>query len=300
METDSLTLTADSVQTDVAFVLPFEVSADSVVQQQGVVLPYTSIEVDSLIWGGNSLTTYKLQAKFTSSEDVATPTSGLNSMLPHKTQESWPFFVLLISMLVLAWGRVSYPKRLNQMITSFFSNRFVGQMLREEQVFTSGVNISLTLIYVISLSLLLSFAVGFYNLNFFTGNSLLIFLKSLAAISVFSLLKNSLLVFSNFLFKQEQTFTAYLFNIFLFNNVAGLILLPIVTLTYYSHLFDPAVYMWIAGAVLTLTFLLRVIKSLIMGANEARVPVFYIFLYICTLEISPVLVGVRLFLDYAA
>lgn len=91
-----------------------------------------------------------------------------------------------------------------------------------------------------------------------------------------------------------------LFNIFLFNNVAGLILLPIVTLTYYSHLFDPAVYMWIAGAVLALTFLLRVIKSLIMGANEARVPVFYIFLYICTLEISPVLVGVRLFLDYAA
>lgn len=300
MEPDSLTGTIDSSLVAASYTLPFEVINDSILPQDGFVLPFTTVEVDSSLYYCNNLAQYKLVAKFTSSEEVAVPSSAMNSMLPHRTQESWPFFVLLISMLVLAWGRVSYPKRLNQMITSFFSNRFVGQMLREEQVFTSGVNISLTLIYVISLSLLLSFAVNFYDLKFFTGNSLLIFIKSLAAISVISLLKNSILLFSNFLFKQEQTFTAYLFNIFLFNNVAGLVLLPIVTLVYYSHLFNPSILLGFAGGVLVLTFLLRVIKSLIMGANEARVPVFYIFLYICTLEITPVMIGIRLFLNYAA
>jgi hypothetical protein len=94
--------------------------------------------------------------------------------------------------------------------------------------------------------------------------------------------------------KQELT-TEYNYNVLLFNKILGLLLFPITTLLAFAHSI-PSNWLIFAGFGLWgIMLIYRIIRGIIIGVVEPGVSVYYLFVYLCTLEILPIVVLLKVF-----
>ena len=101
---------------------------------------------------------------------------------------------------------------------------------------------------------------------------------------------------SGFVFQMQKEVSDYVVTLFLFCNTLGLFMMPIVICLAFARKVNPRLFI-VAGGIILATFLCaRLVRGLIIGINSVRVSRFYLFLYLCTLEILPLVVLLKLFL----
>ncbi|MGD1846405.1 MAG: DUF4271 domain-containing protein [Salibacteraceae bacterium] len=211
-------------------------------------------------------------------------------------QSDWVLMILLMSLGLLAYLRTTSNKRLQQLVEAFVSNRFIRQLLREDQAFTNRASVLLTINYWMVTALFL--------VQLYTGNWLgdiateitwlqfepVLFLICFGGVAAIYLFKFVLFQVAGWLFNSLDAVEEYLYNFQLFANVQGLVMLPIVTAMAYLDLENPTV-MVVTGAILSLGFLVgRLFKGIYLGITSTNFSWFYIITYICSLEILPLLV----------
>jgi hypothetical protein len=114
-----------------------------------------------------------------------------------------------------------------------------------------------------------------------------IFSTGVAAAYTFKMV---LLRFFAVAFGQERPAALYIFNIFLMITMAGLVLLPVNILLAYAP-GDTRVWLVpLSLSVLGALFLYRLARAVLIWLGIPGFSVFYLFLYLCTFEIAPLLV----------
>ena len=98
-----------------------------------------------------------------------------------------------------------------------------------------------------------------------------------------------------FIMEVSQMVDDYVFTITLFNNLLGVFLLPTLSILYFTNMEQAQVLAYIAIPVLLFSFWFRVVRLFVLGSLKG-VSYFYIFLYICTLEILPLIVMIKIFI----
>jgi hypothetical protein len=87
-----------------------------------------------------------------------------------------------------------------------------------------------------------------------------------------------------------------MFNVYLTNKIAGLLLIPIVIgLAYFPY--GKSILVNLGIVLITFMYLFRVKRGIQIGISKAKLSYFYLFIYLCTLEILPLAVLVRVFID---
>ncbi len=212
----------------------------------------------------------------------------------------WVLILFLVVFSVLAWVKVSYSKRLRQFFDAYLNNRYIRQLLREEFVFSHPVSVALSGIYLVTGSLLLLKANSCFHWNFFTDTNsadqslvFLVFIKILAAIAFFYFSKIFLIRLSAKLFSANQEINEYLFNLILFNNILGFLFLPLATLVVFSNVFSERSILLFSGGMALLSFLFRIVKCFYIGSSTTKFSIWYIILYICTLEFLPLIIVIK-------
>ncbi len=101
--------------------------------------------------------------------------------------------------------------------------------------------------------------------------------------------------FSNYIsgkiFMNEEISKEYNHNITVFNQSFGIILFPLTVLISFTE--APNLFIYIGIVLLGLMYLLRVIRFLKINFNK-QINILYMFLYLCTLEIIPILYIIKL------
>jgi hypothetical protein len=99
----------------------------------------------------------------------------------------------------------------------------------------------------------------------------------------------------SFIIDKQETISEYIFTIFLVNQFFGILLLPVVIfIAYGPPSFTQGIIYF--GIVLVFTaFLVRVGKGISSVLLNGEATLFYLILYLCTLEILPLLIGIKLF-----
>mgnify|MGYP001611693863 CR=1 FL=1 len=128
----------------------------------------------------------------------------------------------------------------------------------------------------------------------FTGSGFSRFLIFTLAISAGYTFKYIILKFVGFVFQIDKAITVYIFNIFLINNVLGLGLLPVLISLAFLPFINALLVVKIAGIIALSAFIYSIIRGLTIGFGFPRFSSFYLFLYLCALEIAPLLVLIRL------
>ena len=221
-------------------------------------------------------------------------------IVPKLITQQWPFWLHLLLVLLAAayvWIRYSYKKRLQQLSNAFFTSRAVNQLFREESAGYSRLYIILSTFSFVVFSLFSYEACFIYGAHIIGrfGNDFFLLLSISAFIFLFYQAKIFVIKALGLIFKKESASEEYVFNITLFNQNLGLFLFPVVVGMAFLRSISPEVLLY-GGLILTgLVFLYRLFRSLPWGIAGSIISKYYLFLYLCTLEILPLVVLMKAF-----
>jgi hypothetical protein len=207
----------------------------------------------------------------------------------------WILAILLFCFLLLAWTQVFFHKRVQQILRAPFSQRFTNQLIRDGNLFRERVAIALGTIYLLALSLLLyEFNQQVLGLRIHPFEGFNLYLLILVLIIVLSVLKVILMQFLGSIFRTRETTSNYLLNILIFASLTGpgmTIMLVFITYLQSTYLF------YICISFLAVILLFRFIRGFYIGLALTKFSYLFLFVYLCTLEILPLLVLVKVLLN---
>ena len=212
--------------------------------------------------------------------------------LKHNNNSVWPSIVLTTALLLLAFTKAFGLNRFRQIYKSLFSYYSAHEVVREEKVFFHQVNFSLFLLYLFTMSLLLYFVATYINPN---NNSPFLYPAILGMITVAYLIKflfNSIL---GYLFDCSQHVPTYTYNVLLYNYLLGILLIPSLALIYFSDFQNSQLLNFIILPLISIILLIRFVRFFAIGISN-NISYLYIILYICTLEILPLVVLGKFFI----
>jgi len=222
---------------------------------------------------------------------------GIRPVQFNKYQPDWILGLLLLCFVLLAWVHVFYRRRLRQILMAPYSRRFLNQLVRDGNLFSERITLATGLIYFITTSL---FLFQFYELILLkeAGKTLQGFLL-FALISLFVLgfwiLKIVLIRFLSFVFRTGQTSREYILNILIFNILTGILLLPLLVITVYLK---SIIFLWMCMIIFALFLFFQLVRGFLIGISIRKFSYLFLFLYLCSLEILPLIVLMKVFLKY--
>ena len=197
------------------------------------------------------------------------------------------FIILTISLCIIGVLYAFYNKYSKELVLSAFGQRYANQYLRDENVFKRTVNILFNLLMIINLSFFIWSVSPSENYDFTQ------FLKIIIYTILYYLLKFICIWFLGHLLKMNQIANIALFFTTLFDKVFALFAFPILVLFhfYVSDITDQTTL--IICSFLIIFFVLKIFWTLKIGIKSFGLSRFYLFLYICILEFSPLVLLYR-------
>jgi hypothetical protein len=207
---------------------------------------------------------------------------------------AWIPGLLVLSFLLLTWIKLIYVQFLTPLLISSFNYKEATKLYHGKNAPAQNAFHILHAIFAINGGLFFLFVAGFFDLKLPYIQPVLIFLiLSGSLVLVFSL-KSIALGVVGFLFNKSALFSEYKHNIFVYNKIYGIALLPVIVGLLYAGdvMYVPLIYSGLLlGAVFYLLQLLRGLEIIM----RKEFSVFYLILYLCAFEILPILVLYKLF-----
>ncbi|MBL7884306.1 MAG: DUF4271 domain-containing protein [Bacteroidia bacterium] len=224
-------------------------------------------------------------------------TAQNNKPIVHFTEYHFLIAIILfISYGIYVWLFVKNRKRIKQIIKAFYLNRYANQLAREESSILNRVTLFLSILFLFSISLFFTQVISYYGWKIpETNESLLLPIIAVGIVAIY-LIKIAVIQFLGFVFKTGKEAAEYTQTLIFFINALGLFLLPIVICIAFAQQIEVSLFINIGIGLISIFILTRVVRGIIIGVNSSHVSNIYLFLYLCTLEILPFIIMLKLFL----
>ena len=197
------------------------------------------------------------------------------------------FVILLFDLLLIALLKAFYWKITKQLFLSIFAQRYANQYLREENVFAERATILITVIMLINLSLFLSKMIFGINLSPYNFSKIFIW------ISVFFLIKTLVIHLLGYIFILKSLAQLSIDFSFLFDRALGVTLFPVIVFMFFSSISTSVTLYIISLGIMLFFLLIKMYWILKIGIVSFGLSKYYLFLYLCTLEILPLLLIIK-------
>ena len=209
----------------------------------------------------------------------------------------WMLVIVVVSLMLFAWIRVGFGRFVNTVVQASYNFFTARRIFEEANVVRSRIFVFFNLLFYINIGLFSSQCIDFFNLNPDNIQGFTLFGICFALFFMIYTIKSFLLSFLDFLFLTSGGFVSYNFTIFLYNKVYGLLLIPIVALLPFVSPSMAQIIIAIGAGLFVLFYFFRILRG-IQIAFKNRLSIFYLFLYLCALEILPLLVLYKLIIMY--
>ena len=207
-------------------------------------------------------------------------------------QPTWYFVYLFVLAGFFAWIRMYYGNILVQTVQAAVNFQVANRMFNDNSLLQNQLDRLLYVFYFLSTGFMLYYMelrldLVPYNLQ---GGWLFLFNTGLL-MGVF-LGRFLMLNLAGIFFKRMKILREYLYNIFIFNKLMGMSVLPLVFLLVYTRGMIQDTVFWLSVLVMAGIFLMRLFRGLVFSYRK-EVLIFYMFLYLCALEIAPLVLLYR-------
>ena len=207
----------------------------------------------------------------------------------NKTYSDWSLLVILFGFGLLALLRTLHPNYIQKTIFSLISLKEFTKFLRESNILNNRASNLLILLFSLNLSLFIYFIGIHFKLYDFQYHPLLYFASFTGIIIVIYAGKYFIYRFFGELLGL-RALTANLNNtILVFNKGLGLFLFPIIIAIPYMTEAIQEVAFFLGLALIGVIYILRLFRELRIILKK-QFPILYLILYLCALEILPILV----------
>lgn len=203
----------------------------------------------------------------------------------------WVLFLTFLLFLVLGVLKIVFPVEIRTIVEAYYRERLLLQVSKEDNLATSWPYIFLYVLFSLSLGLfvvivLSSFGQGTY-LTFEN------FLKNSLLVGVLFIAKILIIRFISFVFLLDKIAREYIAVLYLVYFNSMFCLMPFLL----AAVFVPSSYipflLIIYVVFVVLLFAYRFLRTAIHLFSNYKFSIFYLILYLCTLEIAPILILVR-------
>jgi hypothetical protein len=228
----------------------------------------------------------------------------MNAIPKIQPHGDWLIGVLLFITVLFAYTIYSYRKLMWKAILSGFFKQYYISLQREENEIYKKVSARLNFISLLVLALFIYLWLNKTNLRaplwylkmngfIFKGFSLYLLLFALLTFLVF--LQITVIRFLAFIFNTQNEAKEHEFNLWLIYKLLGVYSLPLVFFIAYSNDTIASFLLYFSLILFAAVLLRRYFIGFKLGLSMNSFPKIYSILYICTLEILPIAILVKLY-----
>ena len=218
-------------------------------------------------------------------------TSGFHGTLTpmlrvsYEILQGWNLALLGLMLLLIVLNKQLYPRQFRQVLSVPGGVAHTNQLLREWNPLRSFICVSFTLGYILLMALFVQKSCVILSHDMVKYNGWDVFGTLTAIVAGWVLLRYLMLHFVNWLFQTRDTVDRQMSVQFSISIFTLIVMVPVVLLL----LYNPTKYfVWVGLGLLGLAAVFRLILGIIETRVATKMSTFYIFLYLCALEIAPI------------
>ena len=223
---------------------------------------------------------------------ASVPKSKYRFGKPLPKGQLWVLGVVAALLLLFAILRVSFTKQLQTIVQSFFSNRVLNNLNKEDNLFTSWPFLLLFVQFGFTVGMFFYLVSQFYHLAF-SGSGFQFYLSISVLIVVLYILKIVILRVLGHLFNVQKPVNEYVTILYLSYFNLSLLFIPLVIAFALSPLKYAPIFIAISFILLGTIFAFQFIRAGVNILSNNRFSKVYLFLYFCALEICPILILIK-------
>ncbi len=236
---------------------------------------YENIDHDSVL----------LPSRFLQTEVFSKEPAGIP--LAQEIQPLWIPLVLFACLILLAWTRLFFRRRLTMVFSAVAAKNYANQLIRDGNLFNERIGLVLFPVYVAVLSLFIFLSLPLLDSSHEYGSRSTDYLFIAGGVLGLWFFKVIVVRLLSALFNTREHSRELLINMYLFNIFAGMILLPLVCCMAYA---DTRIFFFAGLVILILVYMMRLVRMWMIGFGLGKFSGFHLFFYLCTLEILPMIV----------
>ncbi len=248
---------------------------------------------------GADNTKYHRNSVLVTHQNKLTTGQNTEAIKPEKRNEvsnDWYLGIILFIIMLFLWIKIFYNKYFTLLFNSLLNYQISLKLLREKNVLTKRVSFTLNLIYIIVLALFILKFLDFYQIELFEFNKFELLLVLINIIIIISIARILILSIIGFLFDSSNIFNEYIHNNYIINKNLGLFLFPLLFIQVYMSEKATVVFIITGLILIFLSHILRLYRGFQILIKK-DIFLFYLILYLCTLEILPLLLGYKFFMS---
>ena len=205
----------------------------------------------------------------------------------NRVNTDWLTILLLLVLVLFATVRTSYSKYLVHLIQSLFNYSTSFRMYREKNYSALHAAFRLELYFYLTLSIFIFQTINYFHIQFMYSNFMLYLFCFGAVLSYFFIKKLAYFMLGS-VFEGVNETSEYLFNMDNYNRASGVFLFPVITLIAFYPDQDSAFPMILGGLTVIIFYILLLQRGIAILLKK-QFSIFYLFLYLCSLEFLPLL-----------
>jgi hypothetical protein len=208
------------------------------------------------------------------------------------SRDPWVVVVIIGLLIYTALLNIFLSKDIRNVIQSFYTKNALSQVDKEGGLVNSWAFIGLFLLFCLTASLVLYQYTVYENVDYGIDGFQFFMLLSLI-IGVLFALKFIVLKFIGFVFAVNSLVSEYIaiLNLTYF-NIAFVLLFVALCFSLLANRFIPVLLIFTVGSI-AIIFAVQYLRNSINVISNFRFHKFYLFIYLCALEICPVLILIK-------
>ncbi len=229
------------------------------------------------------------------SSQTSTPirqTGVVKSGVARASRDPWVMAVIIGLLIYTALLNLFLSKDIRNVLQSFYAKNALSQVDKEGGLVNSWAFVGLFLLFCLTASLVLYQFTVYEDIDYGIGGFQLFISLSLILSLLFAL-KFIVLKFIGFVFDVNRLVSEYIaiLNLTYF-NIAFVLLFVALCFSLLANRFIPWLLVFTMGSI-TLIFAVQYLRNSINVISNFRFHKFYLFIYLCALEICPILILIK-------
>lgn len=198
------------------------------------------------------------------------------------------FYILIFLLFFLGMVKTSFPKYINSIFSLSFQATFRQTQTREQMAQNVLPAFMMNVLFVFCGGLFITLFARFNNLSQLEFWQL--FIYATAILLIVYLVKYIVISFTGWVFNAKEAASEYRFIVFLINKLLGVAIMPLLFLIAFSSSHIQGISITIVLCLTVFCLAIRYIVTLSRIRRNLSVTAFHFFIYLCAVEIMPLLV----------
>ncbi len=209
-----------------------------------------------------------------------------------RSQLNWTLFIGFFSVIILLGLKSNYRKFINQVINTMVNFQLADKLLREKNILVRRAFFMLNLNFLLIFSLFIMLLMNSLQVNF-TEKLFVNYFIILGVVAGILLIRLILYYLAAFIFEWKPAINQQIHSSYLINKNIGLLLLPLVFAVIYTSSSISGILIYIGLGLILIASVFKLIRGFQIILRNG-ILLLYAFLYLCTLELLPWVIGSKL------